>query len=141
MLKKLFSLYKPAPFIAPLPAGKVQPAYTRLRWQVMLSIFSGYTFFYFVRNNFSLAKPYLIKDYGLSKSDVGLIATGLAVAYGLSKFIMGSVSDRSNPRYFMATGLILSGLINLVFPTLTGSIALMAGLWFLNGWADRRAHV
>ena len=136
MLKKLFSLYKPAPFIEPLPAEKVRPAYTRLRWQVMLSIFSGYTFFYFVRNNFSLAKPYLIKDYGLSKGDVGLIATGLAVAYGLSKFIMGSVSDRSNPRYFMATGLILSGLINLFFPTLTGSIALMAGLWFMNGWAQ-----
>jgi OPA family glycerol-3-phosphate transporter-like MFS transporter len=107
MLKKLFPLYKPAPFMESLPPEKVRPAYTRLRWQVMLSIFSGYTFFYLIRNNFSLAKPYLITNYGLSKGDVGLIATGLAAAYGLSKFIMGSVSDWSNPRYFMATGLIL----------------------------------
>ncbi len=136
MLKKLFSLYKPAPFIKPLPADKIPPAYRRLRWQVMLSIFSGYTFFYFVRNNFSLAKPYLIKDYGMSKGDVGLIATGLAISYGISKFVMGSVSDRSNPRYFMATGLILSGLVNLIFPTFTGSVALMFGLWFANGWAQ-----
>lgn len=134
MLKQILSLYKPAPFIEPLPADKIRPAYTRLRWQVMLSVFFGYIFFYFVRNSFSLAKPYLIKDYGLSKGDVGLIATGLAVSYGISKFVMGNVSDRSNPRYFMATGLILSGLVNLVFPTFSGSVAVMFVLWTVNGW-------
>lgn len=136
MLKKLFSLYKPAPFIAPLPAEKIGPAYRRLRWRMMLGVFSGYAFFYFVRNSFSLAKPYLIKDYGMSKGDVGLIATALAVSYGLSKFLMGNVSDRSNPRYFMATGLLLSGIVNLVFPSFAGSAATMFVLWFVNGWAQ-----
>ncbi len=136
MFNKLLAIYKPAAFTEPLPADKVRPAYTRMRWQVMLSVFAGYAFFYFVRNTFSLAKPYLIKDYGMSKGDVGLIATGLAIAYGMSKFIMGSVSDRSNPRYFMATGLLLSGLINLVFPSFAGSVAVMFVLWFANGWAQ-----
>ena len=136
MLKKIFSIYRPAAFTEPMPKEKVATRYKVLRRQMMLSIFSGYTFFYFVRNNFSLAKPYLINDYGMSKGDVGLIATGLAIAYGISKFIMGNVSDRSNPRYFMATGLILSGLLNLVFPTFTGSIGLMFALWFFNGWAQ-----
>ena len=132
----MISIYKPAPFSAPLPAEKIAPTYKRLRWQMMGGAFAGYAFFYFVRNTFSLAKPYLIKDYGLSKGDVGLIATALAISYGLSKFIMGSVSDRSNPRYFMATGLLLSGLINLVFPSFAGSVAMMFVLWFANGWVQ-----
>ncbi len=136
MATGFFSLYRPAPFAKPLPENEVPGAYRRLRWQVMLSIFAGYSFFYFVRNSFSLAKPYLIKLYGLSKGDVGFIATGLAVAYGLSKFIMGNVSDRSNPRYFMATGLLASGLVNLIFPSFAGSVTAMFALWFVNGWAQ-----
>jgi len=125
MVNELLGIYKPAAFSKPLPAEKVAPTYKRMRWQVMLSIFAGYTFFYFVRSSFSLAKPYLIKGYGLSNGDVGMIATGLAISYGVSKFVMGNVSARSNPRYFMATGLLLSGLVNLVFPSFAGSVATM----------------
>ena len=136
MLSKLLSVYKPAAFIEPLPADKVPAAYKRLRWQMMAGVFLGYAFFYFVRNSFSLAKPYLIKDYGMSKGDVGLIATALAISYGLSKFIMGNVSDRSNPRYFMATGLFLSGFVNIIFPSFAGSVGLLFVLWFANGWAQ-----
>ncbi|MDD2772393.1 MAG: phosphoglycerate transporter protein PgtP [Elusimicrobiales bacterium] len=133
MLSKLFSIYKPARFITPLSkeeAGRLYPSY---RLQVMLTIFWGYAGYYFVRSNFSLAKPYLIKEMGLTTGDLGLIATGLSLAYGVSKFVMGSVSDRSNPRYFMSTGLIASGIINLFFTQLH-SVPLMAGAWFLNGW-------
>ncbi|HOW90375.1 MAG TPA: phosphoglycerate transporter protein PgtP, partial [Elusimicrobiales bacterium] len=136
MFKELAAVYKPAAFISPLPPEKVPSVYKRMRWQMMAGVFSGYVFYYFVRNSFSLAKPYLIKEYGLSKSDVGFIATGLAVAYGLSKFIMGNVSDRSNPRYFMATGLLLSGLVNLIFPCFVNSVALMFVMWSVNGWAQ-----
>jgi len=132
----MIGIYKPAVFITPLPAEKVPAAYKKLRWQMMAGAFAGYAFFYFVRNTFSLAKPYLIKDYGMSKGDVGLIATALAISYGLSKFVMGSVSDRSNPRYFMATGLFLSGLVNFIFPSFAGSVAMMFVLWFANGWAQ-----
>lgn len=135
-MPSLLDLYKPAPHIARLPKELHAARYKALRWQMMLSIFFGYAGFYLVRKNFSLAKPYLIKEFGFSKGDVGLIATGLAVAYGLSKFVMGNVSDRSNPRWFMATGLILSGLINLLFPTLVGSLWAMLALWFVNGWAQ-----
>jgi len=135
-MPSLLDLYKPAPHIERLPKELQAARYKALRWQMMLSIFFGYAGFYLVRKNFSLAKPYLIKEFGFSKGDVGLIATGLAVAYGLSKFVMGNVSDRSNPRWFMATGLILSGLVNLLFPTLVGSLWAMLALWFVNGWAQ-----
>lgn len=136
MLSRLLSGYKPAAHTPRLPADQHAARYKALRWQVMLSIFFGYAGFYLVRKNFSLAKPYLINEFGFSKGDVGLIAAGLSIAYGLSKFIMGNVSDRSNPRYFMATGLILSGAMNLLFPSLVGSLWSMFALWFANGWVQ-----
>jgi len=136
MLKKLFSIYKPAPPATPLSPALVPSVYGSMRLRMLASVFTGYAAFYFVRNNFSLAKPYLIAHYGLSKGDVGLIASGLAVAYGVGKFVMGNVSDRSNPRYFMATGLIVSALLNLLFPAAAWSLALMFALWTLNGWVQ-----
>jgi OPA family glycerol-3-phosphate transporter-like MFS transporter len=132
---RLLGIYRPAPHVPRLPADQVDHAYSRYRAQVMASIFVGYAGFYLVRKNFSLAKPYLIKDLGLTTGDVGLIATMLSVAYGLSKFVMGNVSDRSNPRYFMATGLILSGVINLLFGFMP-ALWLMAIFWFVNGWVQ-----
>ena len=129
----LADLYRPAPFVDRLPAEEVPRRYTALRWQVMLAVFWGYASYYIVRSNFSLAKPYLIRELGFTTGDVGLIATALSLAYGVSKFVMGNVSDRSNPRVFMSTGLILSGLVNLVFGRVH-SVAVMAMLWFLNGW-------
>ncbi|MCX5796911.1 MAG: MFS transporter [Elusimicrobia bacterium] len=133
MVSALGALYRPAPFAPPLPRAEVPSTYRRYRWQMMASAFWGYAGFYIVRKNFSLAKPYLIHDLHLSTGDVGLIATGLSLAYGASKFVMGSLSDRSNPRYFMATGLILSGLINLFFGRLS-SLAAMVFWWSCNGW-------
>ncbi len=133
MIARLISIFRPAPFTEGLPDEQIGPAYRRYRLQVMLTVFFGYAGYYLVRKNFSLAKPYLIREHGFTTGDVGLIATGLSVAYGLSKFVMGNVSDRSNPRYFMAMGLILSGLINLIFGT-TSSVWLMAVLWLINGW-------
>ena len=43
--------------------------------------------------------PYLIEQ-GFSKGELGVILSAVSIAYGLSKFLMGIVSDRCNPRYF-----------------------------------------
>lgn len=100
---------------------------------MLATIFVGYAAYYLVRVNINVAKPYLISEMGMSKGDVGLLASSLTVAYGFSKFLMGNVSDRSNPRYFLATGLILSGLVNLIFGFLPG-LLFMVVFWFFNGW-------
>lgn len=133
MLEAIAKLYKPAPFVERLPDEKIEAAYKQQRMQVLLSIFSGYAAYYLVRTNINVAKPYLIRDFGLDKSELGLLASALTIAYGLSKFVMGNVSDRSNPRYFLATGLILSAVANLFFGFLPG-LWLMTFFWFLNGW-------
>ena len=70
------------------------------------------------------------------KSMVGNILAASAIAYGIAKFIMGSLSDRSDPRKFMACGLLLTALCNVAF----GGVAnywVHLGLWTLNG-ADSR---
>jgi len=124
------------PDIKPLPKEKIDKTYKRLRWQVFIGIFIGYAGYYLVRKNFTLAMPYLIEQ-GFSKLDLGFALSGVSIAYGLSKFLMGNVSDRSNTRIFMSLGLMMSGLIMIimgVFPLATSSVTIMFILLLLNGW-------
>lgn len=134
----MISFLKPAPPAPELPAGRVDAEYRRLRWQVFAGIFVGYAGFYLVRNNFSLAMPAILKAHPeYSKAELGWGMTALLTAYGVSKFIMGSVSDRSNPRWFMALGLLLTSLTTLAFglvPAIYGSLFLIIALQAANGW-------
>src|SRR5688500_2607502 len=98
---------KPAPHIEALPADRVDPDYKKRRMQVFLGIFIGYAGYYLVRKNFSLAMPDLV-ERGFSKGELGLALSGVSIAYGLSKFFMGNVSDRSNARLFLRLCLLLS---------------------------------
>lgn len=132
----MFHFMKPPPHIARLPEARIAPTYTWLRWQVFIGIFIGYAGYYLVRKNFSLAMPHLVEQ-GFSRGDLGVALSGVAIAYGLAKFLMGNISDRSNPRLFLPLGLALSAgimfLMGLV-PWATSSIAIMFILLFLNGW-------
>jgi OPA family glycerol-3-phosphate transporter-like MFS transporter len=134
----VISFLKPAQSISPLPADRIDPEYRRLRWQVFAGIFVGYAAFYLVRNNFALALPSILKAHPeFTKVQLGWAMTGLSVAYGISKFIMGSVSDRSNPRWFMALGLLLTSGVTFAFgtvPAIYDSLALIIALQALNGW-------
>ena len=137
MLKKemfvvMLDFLKPAKPIERIPKEKISAAYKKYRIQVFISIYFGYLLYYFVRSNFVFAKDYLL-ELGFSKTQVGFVASALGFAYGISKFVMGNVSDRSNARYFLAIGLILSGIVNLFLPN-TSNVILMFTLMFLNGW-------
>ncbi len=115
---------------------KIDTTYRNMRWQVFAGIFIGYAGYYLVRKNFSLVIPDLI-DKGFTKLELGFALSGVSIAYGLSKFLMGNVSDRSDARRFMAIGLFLSGLIMLTmgfFPFATSSVMVMFVLLLLNGW-------
>ena len=133
----MFGPFKPAPHIAELPAEKIDSTYRRLRWQVFAGIFFGYAAYYFVRANFDLAQPGLIQAGLYTKAELGVIGSAAGLAYGLSKFVMAGMSDRSNPRVFLPFGLLLSGLCMTLmglFPWATSGIAIMWAMIFLNGW-------
>jgi OPA family glycerol-3-phosphate transporter-like MFS transporter len=135
----MFGIFTPAAHRSRLPVEDIDVEYKKLRWQIFLGIFVGYAGYYLVRKNFSLAMPFLIEEQGFSKGELGIALSAVSIAYGLSKFLMGSVSDRSNPRYFLMTGLLISSGIMFVFgfvPWATESIAAIFVLLFLNGWAQ-----
>ena len=138
----MWKLLQPPAFRPELPAEAVDRNYRRLRLQVFAGIFAGYAGFYLVRKNFSMAIPELTA-LGFETDELSIVLSMNAVAYALSKFLMGSVSDRSNARVFLPLGLVLTALsmIFMIVPvTLLGpehrrlSIALMAVLNFLVGW-------
>jgi len=132
----VIGILRPPAHREPLSEDKVDATYRRLRLQVFVGIFVGYAGYYLVRKNFTLAMPYLIEQ-GYSKADLGLALSGVSIAYGLSKFIMGSVSDRSNARVFMALGLSCSALIMIFMGTMpfaTSSVTMMFVLLLVNGW-------
>lgn len=132
----MLKFLQPAAHIARLPADQIDPVYKKLRWQIFMGIFFGYAAYYLVRKNFALAIPYL-QEEGFTKADLGFALSAISIAYGFSKFISGSFSDRSNPRVFLPLGLILSGGIMLLMglvPWATSSITVMFVLLFLCGW-------
>ncbi len=136
----MIGFLKPAPVAERVAADRVDPLYRRRRREVFLGIFLGYAAFYLVRNNLALAMPDILREHPeYSKAMLGSALTGLSVAYGVSKFLMGSVSDKSNPRWFLPLGLLLScgilficGTVKAVF----ASLWLLVTLQTLNGWAQ-----
>jgi len=132
----MIGFLKPKPHKETLADNQVDQVYPKYRLKVFLGIFIGYAAYYLVRKNFSLVMPNLI-DQGYSKSELGWALSAISIAYGISKFIMGSVSDRSNSKIFLSLGLVLSAITMIVMgtiPIFTSSVLIMFILLFLNGW-------
>ncbi len=132
----MLNFLKPPPVKEILPEEEINSNYKSLRWKVFLGIFIGYAGYYFVRKIFTLAMPDLIEQ-GFTKTELGFALSAVSIAYGLSKFLMGNVSDRSNARIFLPLGLLLSALTMIVmgvFPFATSSVAIMFVLLLFNGW-------
>jgi OPA family glycerol-3-phosphate transporter-like MFS transporter len=70
-----------------------------------------------------------------SKDQIGDMLAVMVAVYGLGRFVMGSLSDRSNPRYFMSAGLLLSAACNFAFGAASSYPAHLA-LWAMNGLAQ-----
>ncbi len=134
MIRSALRFLKPAPFapeIADLEEVKKKYKYWRIR--ILYSMFFGYAFYYLTRKSFAFAIPGIIADFGFTKAEVGLVGTIFSLTYGVSKFFSGVLSDQSNPRFFMALGLILTGVFNIFFG-FSSSLYLMAVFWGLNAW-------
>lgn len=115
---------------------KISSEYKKLRFQVFLGIFVGYAGYYLVRKNFTQVMPDLVK-LGFTKAELGFALSGISIAYGVSKFVMGMVSDKSDARVFLSLGLFLSGLTMIVmghFSWATSSIPIMFTILLILGW-------
>jgi len=125
--------FAPPPAAPRRPLPEIEQLYPVFRWRMLEATFLGYAAFYLIRNNFGPIKPELEASLGYTKSMLGDIGAVTALSYGLSKFVMGVLSDRSDARKFMATGLLLSAGCNFAFGA-TADYASHLWLWALNGF-------
>lgn len=132
-MRTLISYLQPPPAAPRLPSSQIDALYRSWRLRQIGTVFIGYAVFYFVRKNLPLAMPPLARDLGFSTAQLGLFLTAHDLLYGVSKFGNGVLADRSNPRYFMAAGLLLSAVANLAFGLSSGLLTLGL-LWLVNGW-------
>lgn len=82
-----------------------------------------------------------LEQMGFDKADLGWALSAVSIAYGISKFVMGTVSDHSNARVFIPLGLIASAVIMTVMGLIPWtvsslSIMLMFCILFVNGWVQ-----
>jgi MFS transporter, OPA family, glycerol-3-phosphate transporter len=134
-LARWTKLFRPAKHLQRLPDEQIRRLYPRFRWRILESTFIGYATFYFVRNNLPVVSKEMGQALAYSKSQIGDLLALTAIAYGVGKFAMGAWSDRSNPRYFMPAGLLMTALCNFAFGAVS-SYPLHLALWTLNGLAQ-----
>lgn len=104
-------------------------------WVTFLGVTLGYAHFYTTRLNLSMAKKPMLDEGIASAEELGRIGSTLLLAYALGKVVNGFLADRAHVGRLMGAGLLVSAAANLVFG-LSHGVALLAGLWFLNGWGQ-----
>ena len=134
-MSRLGDLFRPAAHVLRLPDEQVRELYPKFRWRILESTFIGYATFYFVRNNLPVVSKEMGQSLHYSKGQIGDLLALTAIAYGIGKFVLGTWSDRSNPRYFMPAGLLVTALCNFAFGAVS-SYPMHLALWTLNGLAQ-----
>ena len=116
-----------------LPKEKIKQVYASMRFKVFMGAFLGYAGYYLVRKNLSLAAPDMIEQGLIDKGKVGIAMSAVSIAYAFSKFIMGTISDRSDARKFLCVGLVISALTMIgvgIFPYSATNMAFNAAVIF-----------
>ena len=129
----VLDVFRPAPPIDEIQNPElVKKNYKYWRLRTFYAMWAGYAFFYFTRKSFTFAMPVMQSELGLGKFELGLLGSILYITYGASKFLSGMLGDKSNPRYFMSIGLILTGVFNILFG-MSSYFWAFAVFWGLNG--------
>ncbi|EIE03187.1 MFS transporter [Leptospira licerasiae] len=132
MRKGLLSWILPSPPKPLRSESEISSLYPKFRWRILEATFLGYSVFYTVRNNFPVVSKEIGQALSYSQEQIGNILAITAISYGIGKFLMGALSDRSNPKIFMPLGLILTGICNICFGA-SSDYQTHLILWGLNG--------
>lgn len=142
----LYSFYRISkPSKEKVPADKVQTEYISLRRKTFWAATIAYSLYYVCRMSLSVVKQPIIDEGVLTPGQLGLIGSALLFVYAVGKFTNGFIADYCNIRRFMATGLLVSAVINLIMGVLgilQGTLGLasillfviFAVVWGVNGW-------
>ena len=128
-----------------VPAAQVEGTYKRLRSRTFWGVTVAYTLYYVCRMTLGVVKQPLIDGGVLTAGQLGIIGSAFYFVYAVGKFLNGFIADYCNIRRFMAVGIGVSALVNLllgVLGLLSGPLGFGAGvlfaffsvLWGVNGW-------
>ena len=140
-LYSYFRISKPS--AEKVPQEKVGTVYKSLRNRTFWGVTIAYSLYYVCRMSINVVKQPLIDEGILSAGQLGLIGSALLFVYAIGKFMNGFIADYCNIRRFMATGLFISALMNLLmgalglFSSMIPMIVIFvsfAVLWGINGW-------
>ena len=93
-----------------------------------------YAAFYLGRVNISVAMPGIAEEFGLTKTNLGVILSALFAMYAIGQFINGQLGDKLNSRLIITVGLLTSAILNVFMGLTGGIIGLMVVVWGLNGY-------
>ena len=144
-LYSYFRISKPRE--AKVPPEAVDATYKRLRTRTFWGVTVAYTLYYVCRMTLGVVKQPLIDDGVLTAGQLGIIGSAFYFVYAVGKFINGFIADYCNIRRFMAVGIGVSAVVNLVLALLGllggplgfGSMVMLfafALLWGVNGWVQ-----
>ena len=140
----LFSFYRISkPSKDTVPQDQVESTYKSLRSRTFWGATIAYSLYYVCRMSINVVKQPLIDEGVLTAGELGLIGSALLFVYAVGKFLNGFIADYCNIRRFMATGLFISALANLILGVLGLFklpafliFAVFALLWGINGWVQ-----
>lgn len=89
--------------------------------------------YYVCRLSLNVVKKPIVEEGIFSETELGIIGSVLFFTYAIGKFTNGFLADRSNIKRFMATGLLVTAVVNLCLG-FVHSFVLFAVLWGLSGW-------
>ena len=130
-----------------VPEEKIDAEYKRLRSRTFWGAVVAYSLYYVCRMTLSVVKQPLIDGGILTPGQLGLIGSAMLFVYAVGKFTNGFIADYCNIRRFMAIGLLVSAVINLIMGLLgligtgfsVGGVVIFIAfflLWGLNGWVQ-----
>ncbi len=123
----------------PIPVTRsetsINKKYKNLKWHVFIAATLGYGIYYVCRLSLNVVKKPIVDSGFLTESQLGIIGSALFFSYAVGKFTNGFLADHSNIRRFMSTGLLISGLANLLMGFTDGFI-FFAVCWGVNGWVQ-----
>lgn len=144
-IKSFYAVSAPIPQSVDLTTKEGNRLYKRLALQSFVAATIGYSLYYVCRTSLNVMKKPIIDSGFLDAAELGVIGSALLFAYAIGKFVNGFISDYCNIKRFMATGLIVSLIVNLSMGLLGMSRGLIptaaifiifSVLWAINGWAQ-----
>ena len=113
---------------------EIDKTYRYWRLHLMITSYIGYAVFYFTRKSFNFVMPAMLTDLGLQKADIGIMGTAFLSHLWCIQVLISVLGDRSNPRYFMGIGLMMTGIVNILFG-MSSSVFMFITLWMINAFS------